>query len=165
MKNTIDVLCKRRSVRSFLQTPVTDDKIKTIIQCALLAPSARNEQPIEFIVIKEKAKREKLATIAVNGPFFKDAPVVIAVIARETPYALEDGCASTTNALNAAHALGLGGCWVAGHNADYADGVEAELGISDGFKLISLVALGYEASEAKCPPKRDVSMAIRYEHF
>ena len=58
---------------------------------------------------------------------------------------LEDGAAATENILVAAQACGLGSCWVDGDKKPYAETVRQEAGTPEGYKLVSMVALGYPA--------------------
>jgi len=53
-----DLLKKRRSIRKFRETPIDDEKIRKILECGVLSPSACNTQPYRFIVLKGKAKNE-----------------------------------------------------------------------------------------------------------
>jgi len=117
---SIEALKTRRSIRRFLSNPVQDDLIEQILDVGRLAPTARNVQPWHFIVVKDEHKRKTLSDITDYGKFIADAPVCIVVISEDTKYYLEDGCAATTNILNAAHSLGLGSCWVAGDKKQYS---------------------------------------------
>ncbi|PIZ84309.1 MAG: nitroreductase family protein, partial [Candidatus Omnitrophica bacterium CG_4_10_14_0_2_um_filter_44_9] len=76
----------------------------------------------------------------------------------------EDGCATTTSALLCASQLGIGSCWVAGDKKDYCEKVRIFLGVPQGFKLVSLAALG-EPNESPDPSKRDAREMIHKERF
>jgi len=109
----IKALKTRRCKRKFLPTPVPKKAIEDIIDCGRLAPSAVNIQPVEFIVVTKEEIRRKIAEMTDYGRFIAEAPVCIVVFSRQTKYYLEDGSAATENILLAAHAHGLGACWVA----------------------------------------------------
>lgn len=163
--NKLEIFQQRRSIRSFKEKPVTDEKIEKVIYAASLAPTARNIQPWEFIVIKDKGRREKIAELARNnGPFIEDAAVCIAVMCHDTKYYLEDGSAATTQLLLCAAQLGLGACWVAGDKKEYARHIEEFLEAPKDLKLVSLVALGY-AKETPVVEKKKVKELIHWEHF
>ena len=160
-----DVLKKRRSIRKFTSFVIPDEDIETILNSAHLAPTARNIQPWEFIVVKDRATKSSIARLASkNGSFLDQAPVCIAIFCQDTKYYLEDGSAATTSALLAAVALGYGACWVAGDKKEYAEEVRLLLGVSSGFKLVSLIALGKPGEEPN-PQKRSVKEVLHKERF
>jgi len=160
----IQALKTRRSKRKFLATPVPKKLLEEIIDCGHLAPSAVNIQPVEFIVMTEIQLKKKVAELTDYGRFIAQAPVCIAVFSRDTKYYLEDGCAATENILLAAHAQGLGACWVAGDKKLYAEKVRQLLGAPQNFKLISLIPLGY-SEEQPSPAKRKLKEVIHWEKY
>ncbi|MFH0763243.1 MAG: nitroreductase family protein, partial [Candidatus Omnitrophota bacterium] len=91
----------------------------------------------------------------------------IAVFCADTKYYLEDGCAATQNLLLAAAGYGIGSCWVAGDKKPYCSEVAKLLGAPDSLKLVSLVALGYPASEAslKEASKKALNQLLHWEKF
>jgi nitroreductase len=99
------------------------------------------------------------------GPFIADAPICIAVLAKDTKYYLEDGSAATQNMLVAAHALGLGACWVAGDKKPYAGKIVQRLGGPAGVRLVALVAVGWPEGALPKPSKRTLRDVIHWEKF
>ncbi len=162
---TLEVLKKRRSVRSFSAKPLPRNLAEELIDCARLAPTARNDQPWEFVVITKKDTLRELGSLAENGSFIKDSSCCIAVLCRETKYYLEDGCAATENILIAACDLGLSGCWVAGDKKPYADKVKELLGVPAALKLVSLIPLGYSDAEQGLPAKRPLKEILHWETY
>jgi len=160
----IEALKTRRSKRKFLPTPVPKKVIKDIIDCGRLAPSAVNIQPVEFIVVTKEEIRKKIAEMTDYGRFIVEAPVCIVIFSRQTKYYLEDGSAATENILLAAHAHGLGACWVAGDKKLYAEKVRQLLGAPQNFKLITLIPLGYSKEEPK-PAKRKLKDVLHWEKY
>lgn len=164
--DAIEALRGRRSIRRFTDQAVEKEKIETIIDCARLAPSAINIQPWEFVVVTNSTKREEIARLTDYGKFIKDAPVLVAVFCKETKYYLEDGCAATENILIAAHALGLGACWVAGDKKAYAEAVRETLDVPEGYKLVSLIPIGYPAEWPRGEAyKRALKDVLHWEKF
>ena len=162
---TIQAIKKRRSVRAFRANSVSKESIIKLLDCARLASTARNVQPWEFIVVAEDKMREKIASLAPNGPFVKDAPVCIVIICKDTKYYLEDGCAATQNLLLAATDLGLGACWVAGDKKDYCNEVLGMLNVPSGYKLVSMVALGYSDEKNEEVSKKEIKQMVHWELF
>jgi len=85
--------------------------------------------------------------------------------AKDVKHYLEDGSAATENILLAAHALGLGTCWVAGYKKAYGAPIAELLGVPAGFSLVALISLGYPAEKAEPHGKRDLSEVLHWERF
>ncbi|NLE60633.1 MAG: nitroreductase family protein [Planctomycetes bacterium] len=157
-------LAARRSVRRFKSQPVPRDVILRLIDAARLAPTARNVQPWEFVVVTNPNRLRQLASSTDHGKFISDAPVCIVVLSRDTKYFLEDCSAATTNLLLAAAAQDLGACWVAGDKKPYASQIVSLCGAPPELKLVSLVAIGYP-NETPSPPKRSIEDVLHWETF
>lgn len=140
--------------------------LESVIDAARLAPTARNVQPWEFVVITDKDKLRKIADIADNGKFIVDAAACVAVFCKDTKYYLEDGSAATENLLLAATDMGLASCWVAGDKKPYAQAIKELLGVPLELKLISLIALGKAKSkEENIVPKRVLAELVHWDKF
>lgn len=163
--DAITALKTRRSVREFRSEPVPDSIVADIVDCGRLAATARNIQPWEFVVITDADTRRRLADIIDTGRFIAHAPVCIALFCRNVKYYLEDGSAALQNMLVAAHAHGLGACWVAGDKKPYCPTVAQMLGAPPDMKLVGLVALGYPAGPVTAPPKRPLQEVLHRERF
>lgn len=140
---TFEAINTRVSIREYQTKPVDKHLIEKIIDAARRAPTARKVEPWEFIAVTQKDILEKLGSIADHGPFIKNAACCIAIFCKDTKYYLEDGCAATQNLLLAATDLGLGACWVAGDKKSYAKDVSKILKMPDGFRLVSLIPVGW----------------------
>lgn len=162
--DAITALRTRRSIRRYKKQPVPRELLETIVDCGRLAATGRNEQPREFVVVTDASTRSKLAEICEFGKFLATAPAAIVVLCRASKYYLEDGSNATQNILVAAHALGLGACWVAGDKKPYTEQVRRLVGAPDGCKLIATVAVGYP-DEKPLPPKRSLDEVIHWETY
>jgi nitroreductase len=162
--DAIEALKTRRSIRAFKSQPIPKEILEDLIDCARLAPTARGEEPWEFVVVTDADKRKWIAKTTDYGPFIADAPACVAVLCKDSKYYLEDGSAATENILLAAQAHGVGSCWVAGDKKPYATAICAKLGAPEGYKLISLVALGYSDQKPQ-PSKRLLSQVLHWEEF
>jgi nitroreductase len=106
----------RRSVRAYTPEPVSDALVEEILRCGMQAPSACNEQPWQFVVLRDKAILAKVGGINPYAAYAKNAPVAILVAGDQAfdkcgGYWIEDTSACAENMLLAAHALGLGAVW------------------------------------------------------
>ena len=114
-----EIIKKRKSIRNYKKgAVVTDEQIKIILEAGMLAPSACNSRPWEFIVIKNKEKLEKIMKIHPYTTMLNSASLAIIVCANTN---LQDGVsegffpqdcgAATQNMLLQSAELGLGTCW------------------------------------------------------
>lgn len=162
---TLEALKSRRSVRSFKDKKVEKEKIIEMIDTARLAPSGKNIQPVEYIIIQDEKKRQEITEIASGGDFIAEAPLCIAVISKKCEHDIEDGSAATENILISAKAQGLDSCWVAGYKKDYSSGIEEYFSLPKDYRLISLLAIGYSDRNPEPPAKKSIEEVIHYENF
>jgi len=163
--DALQALTGRRSIRNYEEKPVAADLIEKIIDAARLAPTANNIQPWEFVVITEPGVRKKIAGLTDWGKFIAQSGACVAVYCKGVKHYLEDGSAAIENILVAAHALGLGTCWVAGYGKEYADPIREMLGVPDGYKLVGLVSLGYPAERPAPKDKRSLEDVLHWEKY
>jgi nitroreductase len=162
--DAIEVLKTRRSVRAYRGEPVPRKVIEDAIDCGRLAATAVNIQPWEFVVVTEPEMLRRIAETTDHGRFIAQAPVCVLVLCADTKYYLEDGSAATENILLAARAHGLGSCWVAGDKKPYASQICRLVGAPRGYKLVSLIPIGYPA-ESPEPSKRPLSAVLHWEKY
>ena len=162
---TIEAIRSRRSIRRFERREVARELLEQLVDCGRLAPTANNVQPWEFIVVTDDSVKNRIAAATDHGKFIADAQAVITVFCKDTKYYLEDGCGATTNILVAAAALGLGACWVAGDKKTYCQEMMEILSVPAGYRLISLIPVGYPAGTAPKVAKRPVAELLHWDSF
>jgi nitroreductase len=160
----IEALKTRRSIRAYTGEPVSREAIQDIIDCGRLAATARNVQPWEFVVVTDPRMLRAIAAAADFGSFIAQAAVCVVVLCQDTKYYLEDGCNASQNILVAARAHGLGACWVAGDKKPYAEKVRRMVGAPEGYKLVSLLAIGHPAEEPR-KDKRPLAEVLHWEKY
>jgi len=157
----MEAIYSRRAVREFTAEPVDEKTLRQLIDAAIQAPSAVNEQPWLFSVVLDKAllarisreaKAHVLKTTAVgllshsrhfqeilNDPtfdIFYHAPALIVISsATAGPWAVENCTLAAENLMLAASALGLGTCWIG-----FSQGW---LGTEEGKAALSLSAAAF----------------------
>lgn len=148
----LDLVQKRYSVREYAEKTVEDEKIKQILQAAIMAPSAVNYQPAHFIVITESELKEKLFQ-AYPRKWFEHAPVIIVACGNhETSWKRADGkdhcdidvAIAVDHLTLAATEIGLGTCWVCNFDPLLAHSI---LKLPDHLKVIALIPLGYPLND------------------
>jgi nitroreductase len=165
--NVVTTIIKcRHSVRKFKPDAVDQNVIRDAIECAALAPTARNTQPWLFGIIQDKQTLEKIARLAENGKFIADCAVCFAIFGEKNEtYYLEDCCAATENLIIALQAYGISSCWVAGDKKAYAEPVRYLLNAPEKYTLVSLVAAGApaEISIASKKEQKKIMFLEKYE--
>ena len=155
----MSLIQKRRSIRKFKTKPVKQDKIDTLVEAALRAPSSRGLQPWEFVVVTDKDILERLSRARPHGSaFLGNAPLGIVVYADPTTADtwVEDTSIAATYIQLAAESLGLGSCWIQIRNRMHDDKVSAGdyvaeiLHLPKGRKVEAIIAVGYP-DEVKSP--------------
>jgi nitroreductase len=160
--NIITTIIKsRHSVRKFKPDSLDDNAIRDAIECAALAPTARNVQPWLFGVLKDKIKLAKIAELAPNGSFIKDCTICFAIFGeKKETYYLEDCCAATENLILALQAHGIASCWVAGDKKPYAEAIRTLLSVPESYTLVAMVAAGMPAEVTIAPKKEQKKIAF-----
>jgi nitroreductase len=118
----LDLLFGRRSIRVYSPGPVTDNQVETLLRAAMAAPSAVGCDPWRFIVLRRREVLERVAEGLPHGRMLGTAAVGFVICGdlpsahdRQLSYMLQDCSAAIQNLLLAAHALGLGACWLGVH--------------------------------------------------
>lgn len=164
--DAIKAIKERRSIRSYTDKPIPKEILKELVDCARLAPSARNEQKWEFIVITDKGMLKKISSMVQYGPFIKDAAACVLVCCKsDFKYKLEDSCAATENILVAARAYGIGSCWCAGYGKDYIVQLGKLLGITQDIEIISTISLGYAEEFPEPKAKRELDDVLHWDKY
>jgi nitroreductase len=83
MNETLLTINKRHSIRTFAEQDVSDEQIRILLQAANEAPSAHNQQPWRFIVVRNQKKQELAALVTSKaGEFPKPASALLRMAAR-----------------------------------------------------------------------------------
>ncbi len=118
--SAMDCLLTRRSVRQFTGEALPQGADTQILKAAMAAPSARNCQSWEFIVVRNKDTFEKMMAVHPYAAMLKGADLAIIVCGNLEKEAapgfwIQDGSAAIQNSLLAARALGIGSTWCGLH--------------------------------------------------
>lgn len=143
----------RRSVRSFSEQEVESDKIEKILRAAMQAPSAANQQPWEFIVVKGKENLEKLSGFNPYASSLADANLGIIVLGNKERFKFaehweQDLGASTQNILLEATELGLGSVWYGtAPNKERMEYIKNLYNLAENILPYSVIGIGYPKSQ------------------
>ncbi len=164
-------LLTRRSVRAYEPRQITEDELEAVLQAGLYAPCGMGSQKVYFAAVQDKAVRDRLSAMnrAILGsdsdPYY-GAPTIVVVLADPERYTwVEDGSCALTAMMEAAHAVGLGSCWI--HRArqmfDSPEGKELlkQWGLPETLQGVGSLALGYPAQEPPAPPARKPGRVVK----
>ena len=141
----------RRSIRKYEDRPVPEDMVRQILEAAMMAPSAGNAQPWQFVVVDDRALLDAAAQALPYTKMAAHAPLAIAVcgdlgLEKYPGYWVQDCSAAMQNLLLAAHDLGLGAVWTGVHPIEerVAD-VKRLLKLPDTVIPLGFTVLGWPA--------------------
>jgi len=168
--DAMKAILSRRSIRSYTDKPVSDAVVRELLEAAMSAPSAGNEQPWHFIVITDRAILDEIPKIHPYAGMLAQAPVAIMVcgdqrLEKYAGYWVQDCAAATENLLLAAHAKGLGAVWLGVYpTEDRVKGLRKLMGVPDDVVPFSIISVGYPAEE-KPPADRYDDARVHHDRW
>jgi nitroreductase len=163
----LEIIKRRASCRKYQEKEIPDDVLERCLEAARWAPSACNQQPWRFIVVKDRELRERICgecfLPGVPMPWAKQAPAIVVLCSKKSVathflapllsginyHLLDLGIAGEHLALEAQE-QGLGSCWIGWIQPKK---IKKLLGLPFNITPVSLIALGYP-QEISQPGKR-----------
>lgn len=148
---TLAVIATRKSVRSFTSQAINEEDVMKIVKAGMAAPSARNLQPWELVVVTDRAVLDALAVQLPYAKMLAEAPLAIAVCG-DTLVSPEmwvhDASAVSQNILLAVESLGLGAVWTAAYpNKDRVAAISNVLNLPSNVLPLNIIPIGYPNGE------------------
>ena len=155
---TWDAICSRRNVRQYSDEPLPADAIERILEAGWRAPSSRNWQPWDFVVVTDRAQLERLSQVWQGGGHIAHAAAAVGLViddfelgSRDREIALYDLGQATLQMMVAAADLGVG----SGHSAVGDQDLAREiLGFPDGKILKYILDFGHPADRPLKPIRK-----------
>ena len=177
----VDCIMSRRSIRAYKPEQIKDEELQTILECGINAPSARNSQPWEIRVMRDKEaienlNKEVIADMIEKRPEAKErfagedasvffhAPTLLVVAYDTTQYwGMSDCGMLVQNILLAAESMNIGSCAV-GCCRDYIQSPKAtdfvnSLNLPENYVVYLTVTLGYKDEAPDAKPRDDKKIA------
>ena len=171
----LEILRARRSVRSYSDEPIEEEKLLRLLEAARIAPSAKNMQEWKFVVVRDEDTRNKLIGACCGQRFVGQAPVVIACCGTVSDYTMTCGqyaypidvSIAIDHIVAQATAEGLGTCWI---GAFYEDHVKKLLSIPPEIRVVQMLAVGYpkkplEAVRASEKKRKSLEEVVCWEQW
>lgn len=166
MKEVLEALKNRRSVRRYKPEQIRDEELKAVLEAGSYAPTGMGMQSPKIVVVQEpelikKLSRMNAAVMGTDSDPFYGAPTVLVVLADpERPTCVEDGSLVMGNLMNAAYAVGLGSCWIHRARQVFASPEGKELlrqwGIPERYVGVGHCILGYADGDLPtAKPRKD----------
>ena len=164
--DAIDAIMNRKVQRAFATKPVEADQLAKIVEAGRHAMSARNLQPWQFIVVRDRERLKAMGAVCTTGRFVTDAPAAVVILKDlgNTRWADVDCAQAVQNMATAGWALGLGTCWVG--NFDAAK-LREILAYPDGWEVFTILPFGYadEKNPPQARPLKKRAEMVHYERF
>ena len=159
----IEAITTRKVQRAFAQKPVEPEKLRLVVDAGRHAMSARNLQPWQFVIIRDRERLREIGALCSTGRFVGEAPAAIVVLKDNSNarWADVDCGQAVQNMATAAWGLGLGTCWVG--NFDTAK-ISQRLAVPDGWAIFTILPFGYPDS-ANPPQPRPLKPRDQMVHF
>ena len=169
--DVFEAIEKRKSVRSYLNKRIENEKLLKILEAARLAPSAGNRQEWRIIVVSDQGVRRDLAERSTRHSFVGEAPIILVCCAEGTDHVMPCGLHSypidvaiaIDHMTLAAVEEGLGTCWIGGFDESVVKDI---LGIPESIRVIELLPLGYPTDDSPMDKNRlTIDQIVRYENW
>ena len=172
-KNFLELIRTRRSYRSYQPEQITDEQLNAVLEAGTYAPTSRGLQSPFIVAIQNEELKARLAKMnaeimgVTTNPYYDAPTYVLVFVPSDAPNGIQDASLVMENMMLAAHAQGLGSCWIHREREMFATEEGKELmqqwGLPEGLVGIGALALGYpngEPSLAK-PRKEGYTRVIR----
>ena len=166
----LEAIFTRRSIRRYSDKDIENEIVDKIIHAGMYAPSAVNKQPWHFVVFDKLETRNAIMEVHRSSLMLAKAKKAILVcfdenLQHDDGFGLLDCSAATQNMLLAAHALGLGSCWIGIYPRQARmEGLKKIFKLPDSIIPFAVISLGYPA-ENKETPDRIKPERIHYESW
>jgi nitroreductase len=161
----LSLVKNRRSIRKYQNKPVESEKIDSLVEALLRAPTSMGKNSWEFVVVTDSALLQKLSSAKPHGAtFLKNAALGIVVCGNPqiTDVWIEDASIASIYIHLAATSLELGSCWIQIRERKHADNKTAEayvaevLNLPEHIKVESIIAIGYPDEQKPAHPKESL---------
>ena len=162
--NFIEIIRTRRSCRSYKPEQITDEQLNAVLEAGTYAPTSRGLQSPYIVAIQKMELLVRLAKMnaevmgVTSNPYYDAPTYVLVFVPEDAPNGIQDASLVLENMMLAAHAQGLGSCWIHREREMFAteEGKELmrEWGLPEGLVGIGALSLGYPDAAPSLPKPR-----------
>ncbi len=160
--NVLEAIEERQSVRNYTGENISDENIIKLLRAARKAPSAKNLQPWELVLITKDKLKEDLIEIFHNQAFIADAGLIIIGITKYAKWADIDLAIALDHLSLAATGLDLGTCWL---GAFKESDLKKKLDVPDEYEITICMAVGHPGATDDPPVKKSVHELVNWNKF
>ena len=164
--NFLEIIRTRRSCRSYKAEQITDEQLNAVLEAGTYAPTSRGLQSPFIVAIQNDDLKARLAKMnaeimgVTTNPYYDAPTYVLVFVPAVAPNGIQDASLVLENMMLAAHAQGLGSCWIHREREMFATEEGQELmkqwGLPEGLVGIGALALGYPDGEpAPAKPRKE----------
>lgn len=164
--NFLEIIRTCRSCRSYKAEQITDEQLNAVLEAGTYAPTSRGLQSPFIVAIQNDDLKARLAKMnaeimgVTTNPYYDAPTYVLVFVPAEAPNGIQDASLVLENMMLAAHAQGLGSCWIHREREMFATEEGQELmkqwGLPEGLVGIGALALGYPDGEpAPAKPRKE----------
>lgn len=165
MNSTVNNIISRRSIRRYKAQQITDAELETVLQAGICAPTGMNRQSPIIVAVQDKETIKQLSKLNAHfmgtdtDPFYGAPTVLVVLAAAWSVHAVQDGSLVMGNLMNAAHAIGLGSCWInrakESFETDEGKALLKKWGIEGEYIGVGNCILGYPDEEPAMKPRKE----------
>lgn len=173
----LEIALRRRSVRKYKSTHISDEVLDEILKVGLSAPTSFGHRAVEFVVVRNQGMIRKIGVCkTMGGSQINGADAVIVTMVktgnkRQAEFWIEDGAIASAYLLLAIEQYGLGACWVhirnrMGQRKTSDEEIQALLGVPNGYTVLNLIVIGEKGELKQGYTEKDLDKScVHYEHY
>lgn len=166
MDDIVEIIKSRRSIRNYKKEKIKDEDILKILEAGRWAPSASNNQPWRFIVVKDQELIKKIGDackILTINSFVETSPLIVIIYTEKKHRWVDLDCGMCAqNMMLEAHSLGIGSCFI---GAFRENKIKKIVNLPSEFNIVGLITFGYKEMEKGFSERLNLEDLIMYDYY
>lgn len=167
----LDVIKTRRSIRKYRPEQIRDEELDAVLEAGTYAPSGKGQQVATIVAVQDEKTRADLARMNAQvlgkaiDPYYAPPTIVLVFADTARPTYVQDASCVLENMMLAAHALGLGSCWINRERemfeTEEGKALMRRWGLGETLAGVGAISLGYVAGKEPKAAKRKEGYIIK----
>lgn len=166
MDNILEIIKSRRSIRNYKKEKIKDEDILKILEAGRWAPSASNNQPWRFIVVKDQELIKKIGDackILTINSFVENSPLIVIIYSEKKHRWVDLDCGMCAqNMMLEAHSLGIGSCFIGAYRENKIKDI---VNLPREFNIVGLITFGYIESGKNFSERLNLEDLMMYDCY